>query len=273
MVVTTSFMVLFLLFEFCGVDKLFFSFLIYWGRTSFSNGMGDFWLFVRSIFIMIVVLFPKVILSHHEVILLLILYCSCQIEKLFVFVFSFSCNLLVEKRLIKGLSIIGLCSVKCVSYGRLLLIDKVDFVCSLRSSHWRIGFDVSLFQSTCCLNRRIWGWDSKITIKFSFLKTSSCSVLCLFALVRVILIFRKSFFSRSYVVGRILLLKLLLGLIVILVACILTDLLLNLKSSFRARRRSHTIRRLISSRNQNFWRIAFLGLVSDLWHSWPFFSI
>ena len=171
------------------------------------------------------------------------------------------------------MSIIGLCSVKCVSDGRLLFIDKVDFVCSLRSSHWRIGFDVSLFQSTCCLNGRIWGWDSKITIKFSFLKTSSCSVLCLFALVWVILILWKSFFSRSYVVGRILLLKLLLGLIVVLVAGILTDLLLYLISSFWSWRRSYTIRRLVSGRNQNFWRITFLGLISDFWHSWSFFSI
>lgn len=147
MIITSS-LVMILLFVFklrWIIDKLFFSFLEHGRRSRFSCHLRNFGLFIRFVLIMIIICLSKVVLSHHKIILFLVLHSCCNIkELLFVFI-SFSGNLLVKERLVKHLSIVCLCPVKTICNWRFLFINEIDLVWSLGSSHWRVWFNVALF--------------------------------------------------------------------------------------------------------------------------------
>ena len=147
MIITSSLvMILLFVFKLRGiVDKLFFSFLEHGRRGSFSCHLRNFWLFIRFVFIVIIICFSKVILCHHKIILFLVFHRSCNIKELLLVFISFSGNLLVKERLVKNLSIVCLCPIKTICDRRFLFIDKIDLVRSLGSSHWRVWFNIALF--------------------------------------------------------------------------------------------------------------------------------
>lgn len=241
------------------VHKLLFSLVVNGGRAWLSM--------LRLIVLNVLMILPKFVLSHHEVVFLLLVLQRCsKIKELFLLIISLGCDLLVKERLVKCLSIVSLCSVKSIRNRRLFLIDEVDLISSLRSSHWRVRLNVSLFKCACCLDRRIRCRDPKVTVHSFLIEIGSCSSL----LIRHILRVWEIFFARDYIVGRILLLKLLFWLIIVLVACILV---LHYYWSFRWLRRGIPSRRPISSTMKEFRRITFSGLISDVWYPWFILSV
>lgn len=164
------------------------------------------------------------------------------------------------------MSIVSLGSVKSIRDWRLFLIDEVNLVRSLRSSHWWIRLNVSLFKCTCRLYRRIRRWNPKITIQSFFIEVNTWFTL----LLRHIFWIWEIFLPWYNVVWWILLLKLLFRLIIILIARILV---LHYYWSLWGLRRSISSWRSISSTLKELWRIAFSGLISDVWYFWLFFSV
>jgi len=163
----------------------------------------------------------------------------------------------IKETLVKNLSIVILGSIESIMNRRLFLLNKVDFIWSICSSHWVWRIRFSLFKSAYSLYRGVRSMQSKLAIiPFpSYMRIRSCLVVSFITLLWCIKFW--SWFSLS------ILHYIFWGVFLLLMRVTCISLISNMNRSFWRRGRGFSIRRPLSMRDKYF-RVLFCLLLALL---------